>query len=39
MQQSIIVFNPVFNKASKESKKPDYVTVIDYENKKIKLVI
>jgi hypothetical protein len=42
MQQSNIVFNPVFNKASKESKKPYWLcnhnnaTVIDYENKKYK---
>lgn len=42
MQQSNIVFNPVFNKASKESKKPYWLCnhndakVIDYENKKYK---
>ena len=44
MQQSNIVFNPVFNKASKESKKPYWLcnhnnaTVIDYENKKYKCI-
>ena len=44
MQQSNIVFNPVFNKASKESKKPYWLcnhnnaTVIDYEKKKYKCI-
>jgi hypothetical protein len=42
MQQSNIVFNPVFNKASQESKKPYWLCnhndakVIDYESKKYK---